>query len=86
VDEDNETADELRDLLRRNGFVRCDIDACNCGSWHARYGLPERWAEVKDMLAEAGHPLCNGNGNLVREALKQLIEERDQLRAMTPNV
>jgi hypothetical protein len=71
MDEDNETADELRDVLRRNGFVRCDIAACNCGGWHARYGLPERWDEVKDALAQAGHPLCNKNGNLVRYALKQ---------------
>ena len=85
MDEDNETADELRDVLRRNGFVRCDIAACNCGGWHARYGLPERWDEVKDALAEAGHPLCNKNGNLVRYALKDLIEERDRLRAMMPN-
>ena len=86
MDEDNETADELRDVLRRNGFVRCDIAACNCGGWHARYGLPERWDEVKDALAEAGHPLCNKNGNLVRYALKDLIEERDRLRALMPNV
>ena len=34
---------------------------------------------IKDILAEAGHPLCNENGNLIREALKQLVEERDQL-------
>jgi hypothetical protein len=88
MDEDNETADELRDVLRRNGFVRCDIAACNCGSWHARYGLPERYDEVKDMLAEAGHPLCNENGNLVLNALKALIAERDMLHnaAMRPNV
>lgn len=34
-------ADEMRDVLLRNGFVECDISACNCGSWHHRYGLPE---------------------------------------------
>ncbi len=26
--------DELREVLLRNGFVTCDIPACNCGSWH----------------------------------------------------
>jgi hypothetical protein len=76
-DYDNETAEELRDVLLRNGFVRCDIPACNCGSWHARYGLPERYTEIKDILADAGHPLCNTNGHLAREALKQLIDDRN---------
>ena len=66
---------EAVDVLHRNGFVKCDIAACNCGSWHARYGLPERMQEVKDALAEAGHPLSNDNGNLVINALNQLIEE-----------
>lgn len=68
-------------VLRRAGFVPCDIMACNCGSWHARYGLPERFDEIKQLLADAEHPLCNDNGNLVRNALRELIEERDQLRA-----
>lgn len=71
---------EDRDVLVRNGFVRCDIPACNCGSWHAQYGLPERMFEIKDALAEAGHPLCNDNGNLVRNALAALIADRDALR------
>lgn len=81
-----ETALDLQDVLIRNGFVRCDLAACNCGSWHARYGLPERWSEVKDMLAEAGHPLCNENGHLVHKALGELITERDKLRELVvPN-
>ena len=40
----NETA-MLRDVLMRSGFVPCDIPACNCGSFHHRYGLPERMNE-----------------------------------------
>ena len=80
-----ETVEELQDVLIRNGFVRCDSAACNCGSWHARYGLPERWDEVKTALAEAGYPLCNENGHLVIEALKALIDERDRLRELAPN-
>ncbi len=71
---------ELKDVLYRNGFVPCDIPACNCGSWHARYGLPERMKEIKSALADAGHPLCNENGNLPRNALTALIGERDELR------
>jgi len=77
---ENETAGDLRDVLRLNGFVRCDIAACNCGSWHARYGLQERWSEVKEALASAGHPLCNENGHLVSMALAGLIAERDAAR------
>lgn len=75
--------EELRDVLIRNGFVRCDIAACNCGSWHARYGLRERFDEIKQMLSDAGHPLCNENGNLVSRALAALIEERDALARST---
>ena len=82
---DKFTVEELQDVLIRNGFVRCDIAACNCGSWHARYGLQERWREVKDALEEAGHPLCNENGHLVLNALQALIAERDKLRELTPN-
>ena len=71
---------ELKDVLYRNGFVPCDIPACNCGSWHARYGLPERMEEIKSDLADAGHPLYNENGNLPRNALAALIGERDGMR------
>jgi len=72
--------DDLRDVLLRGGFVPCGIPACNCGSWHHRYGLPERMQEIKDALAEAGHELSNANGNLTLNALKALVAERDELR------
>ena len=73
--------DELCDVLRRNGFVKCDLQACNCGSWHARRGLPERMEEIKNALSDAGHPLCNENNNLALSALVNLVKERDELRA-----
>jgi hypothetical protein len=57
-----------------------DSPACNCGSWHARFGLPERMQEIKDALAEADHELSNANGNLTLNALKALVAERDELR------
>ena len=41
---------------------------------------------IRDILADAGHPLCNENGNLIREALKQLVEERDQLAAQAAEI
>lgn len=81
-----ESVDDLRDVLLRNGFVRCDIAACSCGSWHHRYGLRERWRELEELLSEAGHPLCNRNGNKMLNALAELIAERDALlESMTAN-
>ena len=68
---------ELKDVLIRNGFRRCDIAACNCGSWHFVGGLRQRFEEIKDALSDAGHPLTNENGNLVLGALQDLIAERD---------
>ena len=78
-DEAREERDDLRDVLMRHGFVPCDIPACNCGSWHARFGYPERMQEIKDALDEAGHPLSNENGNMPLNALRELIAERDTL-------
>lgn len=72
--------DDLRGVLLRRGFVPCDIPACNCGSWHHRYGLPERMRAIEDTLSEAGHELSNANGNLTLNALKALVAERDELR------
>lgn len=77
---------QATDYLRRHGHVRCDIRACNCGSWHHRFGLPERWDEIKDALAEAGHPLCNENGNIVLRALAELVAERDMYKASLAGV
>ena len=76
-----EELDRLESVLIRNGFVRCDIAACNCGSWHARFGLKERFEEIIDTLAEAGHPLCNENGHIVLTALKELVAEQDAAKA-----
>ena len=72
-----DTADEMRDVLLRNGFVECDIPACNCGSWHHRYGLPERMREIEDALSEAGHEMSNENGHSILRALNALIARLD---------
>ena len=66
------------DTLMAHGFVRCDIAACNCGRWHPRYGLQERFNEFKQALDDAGHPLSNANGNRPLNALMALIAERDE--------
>lgn len=71
--------DALQNALLRNGFTQCDIAACNCGSWHHRYGLPERWEEIKEALREAD-VLDNSVGNLPINAIKRLANERNALR------
>lgn len=73
-------ASKLIDVLHRNGFVRCDIAACNCGSWHARYGLRERMNEIIRELTDAG-VLNNSTGNLPLTAINHLIADRDRLSA-----
>ena len=64
----------LRDVLTSKGFVECGIPACNCGSWHHRYGLPERWAEIKEVLIDAD-VLNNDTGNMPLNAIKKLISQ-----------
>ena len=63
--------------MLRNGFVKCDIPACNCGSWHHRYGLPERMDEIREMLRDAD-VLDNSTGNLPSNAIKKLVMQRDE--------
>lgn len=52
-----EGAAEAEAVLSRNGFRRCDIAACNCGSWHAG---PNRRADALqaevEMLRGGGKP------------------------------
>lgn len=71
--------ERLRDVLLRHGFVVCDMPACNCGSWHHRYGLPERMQEIRGALTEAG-VLDNSTGNLPLNAIRKLVEQRDAAR------
>jgi hypothetical protein len=73
---EREDVESLRDVLFRNGFVRCDIPACNCGSWHARFGLRERMDEICEALREAD-VLNSATGNLPLNAIRLLIQQRD---------
>lgn len=47
------------DFLRRAGYRRCDIAACNCGSWHGGHA-EDRLAEIKAALDDTGAPQCGG--------------------------
>jgi len=72
----------LRDVLISKGFVECGIPACNCCSWHHRYGLPERWAEIKAVLIDAD-VLNNDTGNTPLNAIKKLISQRDAVARLS---
>lgn len=71
------TGAELEQVLIRNGFVRCDIAACNCGSWHPRYGYKQKFDEIKEELDKAGYAVKENFAVLI--ALKNLIKQRDDL-------
>jgi hypothetical protein len=74
LDVKNAEIARLRDALTSKGFVECGIPACDCGSWHHRYGLPERWAEIKEVLIDAD-VLNNDTGNMPLTAIKKLISQ-----------
>lgn len=43
-------------------------------------GLLQRMGEIAEVLADAGHPLCNENGHIHLLALRGLVADRDRLR------
>lgn len=62
----------LRGVLERNGFRRCDIAACNCGSWHHVGGFKARFDEIKEVVEEAGY---STNGRTLLNAVKAMAED-----------
>lgn len=69
------------DFLDRHGFRRCDIPACNCGSWHGGHAA-DRLREIGDALDEANVP--REGGIIVKRIAALLLRveesERDRLR------
>lgn len=78
-----EEANDLRkraDFMERRGYRRCDIAACNCGSWHGGH--------AEDRLREIYEALGGCNGTLpIQEIekkdarLAELEAENERLRA-----
>lgn len=67
------------DFLRRQGYVRCDIPACNCGSWHAREGYYARFREIEEAVG--GHQNGKTLLRIVEENVSDLAEAVALLRA-----
>jgi len=62
--------------LLRHGFRRCDIPACNCGSWHHVDGLMARWRELEEALEPSNGQTMLGRA---REVAAQLAAAKDRL-------
>jgi hypothetical protein len=56
---------EAEEFLRARGYYRCDIPACNCGSWHGGHA-ESRLTEIYDELGWLTQ------GVTALEAIKQL--------------
>jgi hypothetical protein len=72
------TARELIDVLYRNGFRPCSIPACNCGSWHAVEGWPQRFSEIEEATNDYWR-----NGETLLDMVKRIVQSEQQLRENT---
>lgn len=63
-------------FIAGNGYRRCDIPACNCGSWHGGTAL-KRLMEIQDALKDGG---CRPMEKTALVAVCELLQERDDLR------
>ena len=52
---DLERADEYERFLRCEGYRRCDIAACNCGSWHGGYSTRRSSAALTNLRERAAN-------------------------------
>jgi hypothetical protein len=63
------------DFIRHEGYRRCDVAACCCGSWHGGHWVA-RHDEIRDALGDADVEL---NGVTVLGGVQVLAAERDRL-------
>jgi hypothetical protein len=42
-----------RAFMEREGYRECDIDSCNCGSWHGGHAA-RRLRELHDLASDSG--------------------------------
>jgi hypothetical protein len=67
--------DALTDVVHRSGFRRCDIAACNCGSWHQVEGWPQRYREIQEATNDD-----YVNGETLLQRVERICAERDALK------
>jgi hypothetical protein len=59
---------DARWFLEREGYRRCDVAACNCGSWHGGHAM-QRLTEIEDALTDAGIEM---NGKTILQGVREL--------------
>jgi hypothetical protein len=67
-------------VLENAGFRRCDIAACNCGSWHQVGGFKARFDEIKEVVEDAGY---STNGRVLLDAVKAMAADAKQEAAQS---
>lgn len=63
-------------VLQSAGFRRCDIPACNCGSWHQVGGYKARFDEIKEVVEYAGY---STNGRTLLDAVKHMASDASSI-------
>lgn len=74
--------EDLRDVLLREGYRRCDIAACNCNGWHGGHAMA-RLNEIGDALEAAGVSL---NGSTILKRVQGLAAQRDEAVALIKSI
>jgi hypothetical protein len=63
--------DKRRRFMESAGYRRCDIAACNCGSWHGGNAMA-RLMEIRDALGQE-----RVNGKTILSAVQELIDYQE---------
>jgi hypothetical protein len=72
-------AEKAEDFIRSEGYRRCDVMVCNCGSWHGGH-LSDRMREIREVLDDAGL-IGNDYGNRNSGGVALLVDQRDAAQA-----
>ena len=64
-------------FIQDAGYVRCDISACNCSSWHGGH-WHRRFNDIQEAVEEAGVSL---QGVTLLDAVKGLLAAREKAEA-----
>lgn len=71
----DERGQKALDFIERRGYRRCDIPACNCGSWHGG-NAENRLRDFHEALVQAD---VETNGKTLLGALGEVLAERAAL-------
>jgi hypothetical protein len=67
--------ERLENVLLSRGFRRCDIAACNCGSWHQFGGFALRFREINEATNDEWR-----NGETLLARIERIMRDLQALR------